>query len=57
MAVITTVLMREFVFYTRSDDWIELWAGPFIDSVESHTMQAMSRPDPVWGVYRELSGT
>ena len=57
VAVITTGQMREFVFYTRSDDWIELWAGPFIDSVHSHTVQTMSRSDPDWGVYRELSGT
>jgi hypothetical protein len=36
VAVITTGEMREFVFYTRSDDWIRVWAGSFIDSVETH---------------------
>jgi hypothetical protein len=36
VAVITTGEMREFVFYTRSDDWIRAWAGSFIDSVETH---------------------
>jgi hypothetical protein len=56
VAVITTGAMREFVFYAQSADWVRAWAGAFIDSVDSHEIQVMSRPDQDWSVYRELLG-
>jgi hypothetical protein len=43
--------MREFVLYAASRDWIKEWAGEFIHSIRSHTIQVMEQPDPEWSVY------
>jgi len=55
-AVITTGGMREFVFYTRSRDWIREWAARFNKATDSHTVQVMAQQDPKWSVFLQFAG-
>jgi hypothetical protein len=53
-AVITTGGMREFVFYTSNPQTVEVKLKKLRDTIESHTVQGMIKPDEDWGVYRQL---
>lgn len=53
-AVITTSGMREFVFYTCNPKGVEAKLKEMTQTVQSHRIQGMIRPDEDWGVYRQL---
>ena len=53
-AVITTGGMREFVFYTSDPQGVEIKLRNLRETIKSHTIQGMIRPDGDWDVYREF---
>src|SRR5204863_10067581 len=46
--------MREFVFYTSNPQGVETKLRSLRESINSHTIQGMIRPDGDWDVYRQF---
>jgi hypothetical protein len=53
-AIITTDGMREFVFYTSNPQTVEIKLKKLRDTIESHIVQGMIKPDEDWSVYRQF---
>jgi hypothetical protein len=53
-AVITTGGVREFVFYTSNPQGVEVKLQNLRETIHSHTIQGMIRPDDNWDAYRQF---
>jgi hypothetical protein len=56
VGVVTTGVMREFVLYAGSDDWIERFHEDLQAAAGDHEAQVMAQRDPTWDVYAALTG-
>lgn len=52
VCVITTGVMREFVLYCASGDWIAEFHTALAGAVTTHEVQVVAATDPDWSTYR-----
>lgn len=54
--VLTTSAMREFVFHSRTSEWIEPFHRQMDEVIAEHEVQVMALRDPEWTFYRQIVG-
>ncbi len=55
VAIITTSGMREFVFYTRAPEQLQLRFEELRGQITSHEIQLMIHIDKTWEIYHQLN--